>query len=29
LEFVLYWDSATITFEGDATYASSSATITR
>jgi len=29
LEFVLYWDSATITFEGDATYAASSATITR
>jgi len=29
LEFLLYWNSATITFEGDETYAPSSATITR
>jgi len=29
LEFLLYWNSATITFEGDATYAASSAIITR
>jgi len=29
LEFLLYWDSATITFEGDETFAPSSATITR
>jgi len=29
LEFLFYWSSATITFEGDETYASSTATITR
>lgn len=29
LEFLFYWSSATIVFEGDATYAPSSATITR
>jgi len=29
LEFLFYWSSATIAFEGDATYDSSSATITR
>jgi len=29
LEFLFYWNSATITFEGDETYAPSSATITR
>ena len=29
LEFLFYWNSATISFEGDETYASSSATITR
>jgi len=29
LEFLFYWNSATISFEGDETYASSSATVTR
>ena len=29
LEFLFYWNSATVVFEGDETYASSSATITR
>jgi len=29
LEFLFYWNSATISFEGDETYASSQATITR
>ena len=29
LEFLFYWNTATIVFEGDETYASSSATITR
>jgi len=29
LEFLFYWNTATISFEGDETYASSSATITR
>jgi len=29
LEFLFYWNSATVVFEGDETYASSSAAITR
>jgi len=29
LEFLFYWNSATVTFEGDETYAPSSATVTR
>jgi len=29
LEFLFYWNRATIVFEGDETYASSTATITR